>query len=235
MFVARFHLDSHHQAQTRHQVGVVAVRRSSRLLRVVRHHRAFLLAVQRLDRRVDVQNPRHIEQGRGALAQVAIEPAHAGLFRDRQQSPAQRVLADHLVHPQQPGIGPVTADRRDVRVAPVPRQDRQHPGAQHIGLPWCVGARVGERAAILPAPPQPGQRQKLDEVRQLPHRRGRPVRIPANLYATARRLHASARCRHLLGTRPFQFRLTHRVTPLINPKPIACQRFRLDEGLQLRF
>jgi hypothetical protein len=148
VLVARLDLDPHHQAQPGHQVGVVTVRGPARLLRVVRHHRPFLLAVQRLDRRVDVQNPGHIEQGRGALAQVAVEPAHPFVLGNRQQRPAQRVLADHLVHPQQPRIDPVTANRRDVRVAPVPRQNRQHPGAQHIGLARCVRARVdsGQRS-----------------------------------------------------------------------------------------
>ena len=50
--------------------------KDDRVLRIVGHDRAFLLAVQRLDRGVDVQNPRRIEQRRRALAQVPIEPGH---------------------------------------------------------------------------------------------------------------------------------------------------------------
>jgi hypothetical protein len=79
-------------------------------------------------------------------------PASSG---NRQQRPAQRVLADHLAHPEQPRIDPIAANRRHVRVAPVPRQDRQHPRPQHLGLARRVRARVGQRAPLLPARPQP--------------------------------------------------------------------------------
>jgi hypothetical protein len=235
VLVAGLDLDAHHQAQPGHQVGVVTVRRTTWFVRVVRHHRAFLLAVQRLDRGVDVKNPRRIEQRRRTLAQVRIEPGYPFGFANRHQRPAQRILTDHLVHSQQTGIDPVTTNRRHMRVAPMTRQDRQHPGTQHVGLARRVWAGVGQRAAFLPARPQPGQRQKLDEVGQLPHRRGGAVRLPAHLHTPARRVHSSARHLHLFGLKPLQFRLTHQVTPSINVKPIACQHFRNFARRQLRF
>jgi hypothetical protein len=36
-------------------------RREARFLRVVGHYRTFLLAIERLDRGVDVENPRRVE------------------------------------------------------------------------------------------------------------------------------------------------------------------------------
>ena len=199
VFVAGLDLDAHDQAQPGHQVGVVAVRRAARFVQVVRHDGAFLLAIQRLDRCVDVQNPGHIEQRRRTLVQVGVEPGNPFGFGNRQQRPAQRILADDLVHPQQTGIDAITANRRDVGVAPVPREHRQLPRAQHVGLAQCVWAGVGQRAPLLPARPQPGERQKLDKVRQLPHRRGCAVSLPAHLYTTARRLHSGARHEHFIG------------------------------------
>ena len=62
------------------------------------------------------------------------------------------------------------------------RQDRQHPVPNTSALLGAFGLVVGQRTPILPARPQPRQRQKLDEVRQLPHRRGRAVRLPAHLH-----------------------------------------------------
>ncbi len=146
MFVAGLDLDAHHQAKRCHHVGVVAVRRTARFVWVVRHDGAFLLAIQRIDRGVDVQNPWHIEQRRRTLAQVGVEPGNPFGLGDRQQRPAKRILTDDLVHPQQTGIDSITPNRRDVRVAPVPREHRQHPRAQHVGLARCVRAGVGQRA-----------------------------------------------------------------------------------------
>ena len=55
------------------QVGVIGVRRTPRFVRVVRHDRAFLLAVQRFDRGVDVEYPGGVEQGGGAVLEVPVE------------------------------------------------------------------------------------------------------------------------------------------------------------------
>jgi len=40
----------------------------------------------------------------GPLVGLAVEPDHSLVLGNRQQRPAQRILADHLVHPQQPRI-----------------------------------------------------------------------------------------------------------------------------------
>ena len=121
MLIAGLDLDAEHQPQSGHEVSVVAVGRTSRLLRVVGHHGPFLLAIQGLDGGVDVEDPGGVEQGRDAVAQVPIQPGHALRFRDRAQRPAQGVFGDDLVHAEQPRIDPVAADGGDVGIAPVAR------------------------------------------------------------------------------------------------------------------
>ena len=106
VLIAHLDLNAQHQAKPAHQIGVVTMRRPHRLFGVVRHHRPILLAIQRLDRRIDVQYPRHIQQERHTVAQMTIEQMHARVFGNCQQDPAQCILADHLAHPQQTGLTP---------------------------------------------------------------------------------------------------------------------------------
>ncbi|MCK7539533.1 MAG: hypothetical protein MZV63_55830 [Marinilabiliales bacterium] len=113
-----------------------------------------------------------------------------------------------------------------MRVAAVAGQDREHPGAQHVGFRRRIGAGVGKRRAFEPARPQPRQVEKLDEVGQLPHRRGRTVRGPAHLHPTGHGLHPGARQKHFFALRHLQLRLTHRVIPPSHPKPVACLNSR---------
>ena len=204
VLVAGVDFDAEHQTQSGHEVGVIGVRRPSRLLRVVGDHRTFLLAVQRLDGGVGVENPGRIQQRRHAVGKMGVQPGCLPL-RDALERIAQRVFGDHFVHAQQAGIDAVTADRRDVRIAPVAGQHRQHPGAQHFGLARGIGAAVGQRAAFQPARPQPGQVEKLDEIGQLPHRRGRTFSLPAHLHSPRHRLHPSARQQHLFRFTSFSF------------------------------
>ena len=117
----------------------------------------------------------------------------------------------------------------------MPREHRQHPGAQHIGLARRVRPRVRQRTPLLPPRPQPGQCQKFNEVGQLPHRRGGAIRLPANPHATPCRPHTSARQKHFLCVQTLQFRLTHRVASSNNAISVACQRFGRVAPHQLRF
>ena len=140
MLVACLDLGTHDQAQTGHEVGVITVRGAPRLPRVVGDDRPFLFAIERLDGGIDVENPRGIEQRHHTLTQVAVQPGNAFGFRYRRQRPAQGVLGNDLAHSQEPGIDPVAADGGDVRIAPVSRQRRQHPGAQHFSFARGVRA-----------------------------------------------------------------------------------------------
>ena len=84
----------------------LTVRGTARLSRVVGNDSAFLMAVQRLDRGVSIENPRHIEQPSHALGQVGIQPARSFCFRDAFERVAQHVFGDNLAHAEQSGNSP---------------------------------------------------------------------------------------------------------------------------------
>src|SRR3954467_5378615 len=142
VLVAGLHVDAQHQAQRRHHVRVIAMRRSTRLARVVAQDGAFLRAVQRLDRRVDIENPRLLQQWRHAVIKMSLQPIHARGFIDLRQPAAHRVLAHHLAHAEQGRVHRVTAQRRDVRIALMTGENRQQQRAEHVALARRI--RTGE-------------------------------------------------------------------------------------------
>jgi hypothetical protein len=124
VLIAGMHLNPQHQAQIRHHVGVIAMRRPPRFVRIVADHRALLMAVERLDRGIDIKNPRLVEQRPHAIIQMPLQPLHAGGLVDLCQRPPQRIFTDHFAHAEQRRIDRIAAQRRDVRLAPVPGQHR---------------------------------------------------------------------------------------------------------------
>ena len=105
--------------------------------------------------------------------------------------------------------------------------DRGHqPRPAGDGL--ATGLRVGQRVLFLPARPQPGECQKFDEIRQLPHRRGRARTLPAHLHPTTCRLQSCASGKYLPRLHQLAFRFTYRVTSVNVATASAClilQRF----------
>ena len=73
--VAGFHRNVQDQAHPTHHEAVVGVRGPSGLQRIVADHGTLLAAVKRLDRRIDVENPRLGQQRPHRLVEVAGEPA----------------------------------------------------------------------------------------------------------------------------------------------------------------
>lgn len=132
--IARIDHGATHQTQVGHEEGVIGMRWTSRLPRVVGDHSAFLLAVDQLDGGEDAQDPRCIEQGHHALIRARARPGDYFAFGRRRQRTAQSVLADHFVHAQQPRIRAFAANHGDVRVALVVRQNRRQSGTQYIRL-----------------------------------------------------------------------------------------------------
>lgn len=222
MLVAGADFDAEHLAQSGHQVGVIRVRGASRFLRVVAQERTLLMPVEHLDGRVAIENPRGIEQWRHTVDQMTIQPRNPFRLRNALQGIAQGVFGDHFPHAEQSRVDAVAAHCRHMRVAPMPGQHRQQPGAQHFRLRRRIGAGVGEWTAFQPARPQPGQVEKLDEVGQLPQRRGGTLGFPTDLHSPRHRLHARTRHEHFFACQPLQFRLTHRVTPSCFSKTPAC-------------
>jgi hypothetical protein len=68
---------------------------------------------------------------------------------------AHRVLAQHLAHPEQRSVHPIAAQRRDMGVAPMTRQNRQQHGAKQIALARGIRARERQWAVRYPAIKQP--------------------------------------------------------------------------------
>ena len=195
------------------------------LVRVVGDHGALLVAIERLDRGVDVQHPWRIEQCLCAVADLIIEPRRAFVCVNRLEPTTQRIFTDDLRHAQQSGIDAITANGSDMCIAAVTRQDRQQPRAQDIRVARSVRACVSQRAAIYPALPQPRQREKLDKERQLPHRCRSTPGIPAHIDPATGGLNGDRRRISGMPISAGQTVLTHRVTSSTLPKPIACQRF----------
>ena len=91
--------------------------RSTGLLRIVAHHRSFLTAVERLHRRIDVENPALAQKRLQAMVEMSPHPRRARLLLDRREAAPHRVLADDFPHAEKLGQDPVAAQRRDMRIA----------------------------------------------------------------------------------------------------------------------
>ena len=86
------------------------------------------MAVERLDRGIDIENPRLVEQWPDAIIEMPLQPLHAGGLVDLRQRPPQCIFTDHFAHAEQRRIDRIAAQCRDVRVASVPGQHRRGPG-----------------------------------------------------------------------------------------------------------
>jgi hypothetical protein len=169
------------------------------------------VAVQRLDRGVVIQNPGLRQQRPHRVVEMTLQPRRSSRLLDLVQAPAHRVLTHNLAHPQQRRVHRVTAQRRDVGIAPLTRQDRQHRRAEHITLRGRVGAGVKKRAirnnSIVPA----AHLQVLGKERQVTKRRHRRVRVPFHMHRTGIGVHRHA----CAGDRPLNVRSITRRVPLL--------------------
>ena len=109
VLIAGMHLNPQHQSQIREHVGVIAMRRPPRFARIVADHRAFLMAVERLDRGIDIENPRLVEQRPDAIIEMRLQPLHAGGLVDLRQRPPQCIFADHFAHAEQGRVHRIAA------------------------------------------------------------------------------------------------------------------------------
>src|SRR4029453_15905439 len=109
---------------------------------------------------------------------MRLEPRLAPRLIDLRQSPANRVLADHLAHAEQWRIHRIRAQRRNVRITPMPGQNRQHQRAQHVALARRIRADERQRTIRHPAVEQAALLQIFYEERQLSERRDGLRRAP---------------------------------------------------------
>lgn len=144
---------------------------SAGLGRLVADLGTLLVAVQRLDRCVDVRFPRLMQRAGHAVHQCSTHPWLAGL-RVIALSAARRVFADQAAQSQCLRSHRLAARAGKVRVAFAARRDAQHQRAPHIALRARVGAAVAERADIDSAIEYTGRVRKFGEEHQLAVRRG---------------------------------------------------------------
>jgi len=185
MLVAGADVDVENQPRRGHRISVIAMARPSGLLRIVAENRPLLMAVERLDRRIDIEDPRLGEQRLHAKGQMTAQPGRAFPFVDHLERPPDRVLAHDLRHAEQLRQHPVPADRRDMRVPLRPGQHRQHRRAQDVPLLRRVGAAIPERTIRDERVEQPRRLQIVDEERKLTERRHRRVVVPLDPHRPA--------------------------------------------------
>ena len=145
----------------------------------------FLGRVVELDRGVAIQNPRLAQQRPHRVVKMALKPGCAVLCPDPLQGAPDGVLARHLAHPQQRRVHPVAAQRRDVRVAPLPRKDRQHQRPQDVTLRGRVRARVVQRTVRHQRVETAADFQIFGEEGQVTQRRRRRIRVPFDMNRAA--------------------------------------------------
>ena len=99
--------------------------------------------------------------------------------------PTDGILTDDLAHPQERWVDRIAANRRNVGVAFMARQDRKKYRPENIALVRRVRTAVSQRTALDPWIEQLGRLEEIDEKSQLPHRSDGRLGIPFYMDATA--------------------------------------------------
>jgi hypothetical protein len=178
MFVAGTDVDLENKTRRGHRIGVIAMARTPRLLRIVAQGGPFLMTVKRLDRRIDVENPGLGEERLHAILKVLTQPGGAFRLVDRLEGAPDRVLADDLLHPQELRRHSVAAQRRDMRVALVAGEHGEHRRSHNVVSVGHVRTAVAQRTVGHQGVKQSARLEEMDEERQLPKRRQRRLVIP---------------------------------------------------------
>ncbi len=180
MLVAGADIDIEDQTRRSHRIRVIAMARTPRLLGIVAENRPFLVAVKRLDRRIDVEDPRLGQQRLHTILQVSAQPDGPFRLVDRLEGAPDRVLADDLLHPEEVRQNRVAAQRRNVRVAPVAGEHGKHRRAENVPLARRVRTHIAQRTVGHEGVEQSGRLEEVDEERQLTKRRHRRLLVPFN-------------------------------------------------------
>src|SRR6516164_1429334 len=140
---------------------MVGVAGTARLMWVMSQLRSLLPPINRLDRHVDIQDPRLTQYRLDACPQLAAEPFHASALLYPTHRSAHHVFTDRAAHVQQRRIEPISPHRVDMRIAPVSAQDREGCRAQYIhhraaAVAYIVKWRIAHKAF-----PSPSNVQKL--------------------------------------------------------------------------
>ena len=110
VLIAGLNLDLEYQYQTADHKAVIRVRRTAGFRRIVAHDSAFLFAIQRLDRRVGVQDPGFAQQGASGVIELFAQPVDAGLVSIFSNA---RRIASSLSTRLMPSSGGLTVSARN--------------------------------------------------------------------------------------------------------------------------
>ena len=182
VLVAGTNVDVEHQTRHRHGVGVIAMARTPGLLGVVAQDRAFLMAIERLDSRIDIEDPRLRKQRLHAMLKMVTQPDGAFFLVDRLEGAPYGVLADDLLHAEQFWQDRVAAQRRDMGVALVSRQHGKHRRTENVALLGRVGAPIAQRTIGDEGVEQPALLEEIDKERKLPQWRRRRLLVPFDMH-----------------------------------------------------
>ncbi len=97
-----------------------------------------------------------------------MQPLPAFVLSDGFEASPNRVLADDLLHAQKFGKHAVIPKRRDMGIALVSCQNREHRCPKHIALLRCVRAAIDQRTIGREPIEQARNLEIFDEEGQLP-------------------------------------------------------------------
>jgi len=178
VLVAGDNIDIEDQPYASHRVGMIGMARPPGLLGVVANHRAFLMAVEWLHSRIDVEYPRLGKKRRTAIIEMPSQPHRAVIFVDRREGAPNGVLANDLVHAEKlwknayRNVTPLCEHNACAQTTSTASPFPTH---------RVFSARSGScnaRAIRHESVEQASRFQKIDEERQLPKRRQRRLGIP---------------------------------------------------------
>src|SRR6516165_9618285 len=90
---------------------MVDVAGAARLMWIMSQLRSLLLPINRLDRHVDIQDPRLTQYRLDACPQLAVEPFHASALLYAAHRSMHHVFTDRAAHVQQRRIEPISPHR----------------------------------------------------------------------------------------------------------------------------
>src|SRR4029077_12801421 len=173
---------------------MVGVAGPARLIRVMSQLGSLLPPIDRLDRHVDIQDPRLTQYRFDACPQLAAEPFYPGPLLYPAHRPAHHVFTDRAAHVQQRRIEPISPHRVDMRITPMSTQDRERRRAQDIHHRPPPIADIVQRRIAHKALPSSSSMQKLCEKQELPLTGHRRLIIKLRKISTTRGVHWPRKC-----------------------------------------
>ncbi len=185
MLVTSVEADLQDQTRLGQHEGMECMRWPPRLVRVVPDDRSLLVAIQRLHRDIDVEDPRQRQERRHRLQQMALGPESCRLGIHATQSSTNGILARHPPHAQQLRIHAVAAQGGDVGIAPMAIHRAEQPGSQDVADVMGPIALVAQRAIGHPSVEDLRRLQELGEMNHPAIGAHPAIAVPSDVEQTA--------------------------------------------------